>query len=56
MQTLLEVRSDFEDHFLFDTVILGFLTKLGFLELRQEPGVYSRITAGMVHSKLEFVQ
>ena len=28
MQTLLEVRSDFEDHFLFDTVILGFLTIL----------------------------
>ena len=26
IRTLLEVRSDTEDHFLFDTVILGFLT------------------------------
>ena len=26
MQTLLELRSDTEDHFIFDTVILGFLT------------------------------
>ena len=29
---------------------------MGFLELRQEPGVYCWVTAGDVHSKLEFVQ
>ena len=29
---------------------------MGFLELQQEPGVYSRVNSGDGHSKLEFVQ
>ena len=56
------MRGDSEDHFLFDTVILGLLTifkncqalspfeavnSTWPLELWQEPGVYSRVTAGM---------